>query len=136
MKTFEIIAVYGLLKGVKFGELAIEDVKRIITFRNTARPIVENFEKTRQEVEESFRPDNFDELVELERKGKERTEEETAKYLAEANAYRTKINEALVDELNKECETTFETLSADAIAILAGRHEWGFEELDVIELLK
>lgn len=136
MKTFEVIAVYRLLKGVKIGELAIEDVKRIITFRNIARPIVVNFEETQQEVEESFRPDNFEELVELERKGKERTEEETAKYLSEVSAYRTKINEALVDELNKECETAFEALSADAVAILARRHGWGFEELDVVELLK
>ena len=135
MKVFEIINAYNLLSEAKINSLNIEDVKKVLSFRKAARPVVEDFEKFRQDAEESLRPDNFNELVELEKLGDKRTEEQTAIYVDAVRAYRSSINEALDAEWNKEITANFDKLSEGALPLLIKANDWPLAELEKLEFL-
>lgn len=135
MKVYELQAAYVALQGVKISTLKMNDVKVILNFRKDARPHIEAFEAFSKDVDEAMKPADFDELVEIERKGGRATPEEIAHHRIAVTEYRNKIIEAIAEERNKDVEVAHGTLSAEAYDQLLKAKEWTVEEWESVGLL-
>lgn len=135
MKFRNIQNAYAALKGVKINTLEVEDAKIILNFRKEARPHIEAFEAFLQDVNDSLKPEDFDNLVEIEKKLDEATQEEKAYYHKSVSAWRNKVNVALGEELDKDIDITFGTLSKDGVALFLKAKEWTVEEWESVDFL-
>lgn len=135
MKIYELQAAYMALQGVKISTLEMDDVKVILNFRKDARPHIEAFEAFSKDVDEAMKPADFDELVEIERKGDKATPEEIAHHHREVIEYRNKILEAIAEERSKDVEVAHGTLSAEAYDKLLKAKEWTVEEWESVGFL-
>lgn len=132
MKIYELQAAYMALQGVKISTLRMDDVKVILNFRKEARPHIEAFEAFAKDVDEAMKPADFDELVEIERKGDKATPEEIAHHRRAVTEYRNKILEAIAEERSKDVEVAHGTLSAEAYDQLLKAKEWTVEEWESV----
>ena len=135
MKVYELQAAYVALQGVKINTLKMDDVKVILNFRKDARPHIEAFEAFSKDVDEAVKPADFDELVEIERKGDKATPEEIAHHHIAVMEYRNKIAEANSEERNKDVEVAHGTLSAEAYGQLLKAKDWDVEAWEAIGFL-
>lgn len=135
MKIYELQAAYVALQDVKINTLKMDDVKVILNFRKDARPHIEAFEAFSKDVDEVMKPTDFDELVEIERKGDKATPEEIAHHHIAVMEYRNKIDEAIAEERNKEVVVSHGTLSAEAYNLLLKAKDWTIEEWEAIGFL-
>lgn len=135
MKVYELQAAYMALQGVKINTLKMDDVKVILNFRKDARPHIEAFEAFSKDVDEVMKPTDFDELVEIERKGDKATPEEIAHHRTAVVEYRNKIVEAIAEERDKNVEVAHGKLSAEAYDQLLNAKEWTVEEWEAIGFL-
>lgn len=135
MKVYELQAAYVALQGVKISALKMDDVKVILNFRKDARPHIEAFEAFSKDVDEAMKPADFDELVEIERKGDKATPEEIAHHRIAVTEYRNKIVEAIAEERSKDVEVAHGTLSAEAYDQLLKAKDWSIEEWEAIGFL-
>ena len=135
MKVYELQAAYVALQGVKINTLKMDDVKVILNFRKDARPHIEAFEAFSKDVDEAMKPADFDELVEIERKGDKATPEEIRHHHTEVIEYRNKTDEAKAEECSKDVEVAHGTLSAEAYDQLLKAKDWTVEEWESVEFL-
>lgn len=135
MKIYELQAAYTALQGVKISTLKMDDVKVILNFRKDARPHIEAFEAFSKDVDEVMKPADFDELVEIERKGDKATPEEIAHHRIAVTEYRNKILEAIAEERSKDVEVGHGTLSDEAYDQLLKAKEWTVEAWEAIGFL-
>lgn len=135
MKIYELRNAYYALQGVKINTLKMDDVKVILNFRKDARPHIESFEAFSKDVDEVMKPTDFDELVEIERKGDKATPEEIVHHRIAVTEYRNKIVEAIAEERNKDVEVAHGTLSTEAYDHLLKVKDWTIEEWEAIGFL-
>lgn len=135
MKVYELRNAYYALQGVKINTLKIDDVNVMLDFRKEARPHVEAFEAYSKDADEVMKPADFDELVEIERKGDKATPSEIVHHNIEIQKYTRAVNDALRKERNKEVEVPFGTFSPEAREKLFKAKEWTVEEWEAIGFL-
>ena len=135
MKIYELQAAYVVLQGVKINTLKMDDVKVILNFRKDARPHIEAFEAFSKDVDEVMKPADFDELVEIERKGDKATPEEIMHHRIAVTEYHNKIDEAIAEERNKDVGVAHGTLSAEAYDQLLKAKDWTVEAWEAIGFL-
>ena len=135
MKIYELINAYYALQGVKINTLKMDDVYVMLDFRKDARPYVEAFEAFSKDVDEVMKPADFDELVEIERKGDKATPSEIVHHHIAVMEYRNKIAEAIAEERNKDVEVAHGTLSTEAYDQLLKAKDWTIEEWEAIRFL-
>lgn len=135
MKVYELINAYYALQGVKINTLKMDDVYVMLDFRKDARPYVEAFEAFSKDVDEVMKPADFDELVEIERKGDKATPSEIVHHNIEIQKYNKAVKDALRKERNKDVEVAHGTFSPEAYDQLRKVKDWTIEEWESISFL-
>lgn len=126
IKTSEVVAAVGLLKGLKLGN--VDETALVSIWRNLSamRPIVENYEKDVKEVQESLQDEKFNELQKRLQVAREKEEKanagtyqlteddkiETQAIIAEFNAFNKKSEPRYKELADKEVEVNIEEVSA------------------------
>ena len=135
MKLREIVICYKTLGEAKVTKLSDADVVKIVKARKAMRPIADDFEAFLKDCQEKFKPEDWDKVQEKVQKWSELSEEEKLACNKVIIAYQKKLDEALVEEQDKDGELTLEKLDEGAESKLLLENGWEVKRLDEIALL-
>ena len=131
MKLIELVACYKALGEAKVTKLEESEVVKVVKARKAMRPFAEEYDAFLKDVQEKFKPENFDEI----QKWKDLSDEEkiaTNKALAE---YQKKVNDAVEAELDKDVEVSVEKLSESSETKILLENGWEIKKLDELSVL-
>ena len=137
----KVVECYKLLGEAKVTKLEDGEVVNVVKARKAMRPIADEYESFLKDVQEKFKPENWDEVQSKVQKWQQEGEKTT---LTEAE--RVEVNKALVDyskkvdsaikeELSKEVELNIEKLKEDSATKMLVENGWEVGKLDLIEIL-
>lgn len=135
MKLVELVACYKALGEAKVTKLEESEVIKVVKARKAMRPFAEEYDAFLKDVQEKFKPENFDEIQSNVQKWKDLSDEEkiaTNKTLAE---YQKKVNDAVEAELNKVVEVSVEKLNENSATKILLENGWELKKLDEIEVV-
>lgn len=141
MKLKEIVVAYKTLGEAKVSKLEEADVIKILKARKEMRKHAEDYEAFLKDVQETFKPENWDEIQTKIQKWQQEGENTT---LTEAERieinkvlieYQKKVDAAVREELEKEIEILIEKLSNDASTKLLVENNWEIKKLDDLDIL-
>lgn len=141
MKLKHIIAAYKALGEAKATSLEMKEIIKIVKARKAMRPYAEEFESFLKDVQEKFKPENWDEVQvkvqQWQQEGEKTTltENEREEVSITAIAYKKSIDEALREELEKEVDLNFERLDEETGAKLISGNAWELKKLDDLEIM-
>ena len=135
MKLVELVDCYKALGEAKVTKLEESEVIKVVKTRKAMRPFAEEYDAFLKDVQEKFKPENFDEIQSNVQKWKDLSDEEkiaTNKALAE---YQKKVNDAVEAELNKVVEVSVEKLNENSATKILLENGWELKKLDEIEVI-
>lgn len=135
MKLREIVICYKTLGEAKVTKLSDADVVKIVKARKAMRPIADDFKAFLKDLEEKFKPEDWDKVQEKMQKWSELSKEEKLACDKVIIAYQKKLDEALIEEQEKDVELTLEKLEEGAGSKLLSENGWEVKRLDDIALL-
>lgn len=135
MKLREIVICYKTLGEAKVTKLSDADVVKIVKARKAMRPIADDFEAFLKDCQEKFKPENWEQIQEKAQKWAELSEEDKLACNKAIIAYQKKLDEALVEEQEKEVELTLEKLEEGAESKLLLENGWEVKRLDEIAII-
>ena len=127
----EMNNAYVALENIALGNVPVADIIKIKRARKEMRPHVEAYRAFDEDVRKSL--PNYDVLAELERKGKDCTEEEVAKYKELIPAFKEALDAALTPELEKEYDLPIEQISEEGEAQIVSNNNLSQAALKVIQ---
>lgn len=130
----QIVNAYEALESIETKSLEVEDIMAILSVRRALRPIKEDFAAFMKDASEKFKPANIDELVEIEKRWDDATEEEKVAHNKDVAAY----HKAIADAVNAEYADDIDIeakLPDEVAAKVAKMKEWTIEQLDVLSIL-
>lgn len=130
MKLKEIVSTYKLLGEAKVMNLSEEEVLTIVIARKKMRILAMEYDEYLKDVQDKFRPDNFDELVIKAQSWDELSKEEQQSISNQLKAYEKKVNNVVKDELNKIVEIDIQPLSEECLAKLIKMNGWSINKID------
>lgn len=131
----QAVAAYNALGAAKTTSVEHADILAVIKARRVLRPIVEERDAFVKDAMEKFKPADYDELVAIENKGKDATDDEKKKHYHGVSAYYKAVNEAAEAEFAKELELELPTISEDALAKLVKENGWNMAQADELSIL-
>lgn len=135
MKIKEIVNAYKTLGEAKVNNLEESEILKIVKARKSMRTIAEEFEAFLKDVQEKFKPDNFDEIQSKAQKWSELSDEEKIELNKLFKIYETSINKALAEEQEKDVDLTLDKLSEETISKLLKANEWSVNKLDELSIM-
>lgn len=135
MKVKEIVSAYKALGEAKVNNLEESEIIKILKSRKTMRSIAEEFNEFLKEVQDKFKPENFEEIQFKLQNWSEVSDEDKIKITNIIKEYEAKINSAIKDELEKEIELELEKLNENSISKLLKNNEWPIQKLDEISII-
>lgn len=135
MKVKEIVDCYKTLGEAKVTKLSEADVVKIVKARKTLRPHAEDFEAFLKDCQEKFKPTDFDKVQEKAQKWDSLTNEEKIEVNKVLIDYQKKLNDAILDEQEKEIEVTLEKLEDGAGSKLIQENSWEVKKLEDIDVM-
>ena len=130
MKLKEIVSTYKLLGEAKVMNLTEEEVLAIVIARKKMRTLAIEYDEYLKDVQDKFRPDNFDELVSKAQNWDELNKEEQQLISNQLKAYEKKVNNIVKEELNKIVEIDVQPLSEECLAKLIKMNGWSINKID------
>lgn len=130
MKLKEIVSTYKLLGEAKVMNLTEEEVLTIVIARKQMRRLAIDYDEYLKDVQDKFRPDNFEELAMKAQNWDELSKEEQQEINLQLKVYERKVNSIVKDELNKEVEINLEPLSEACLAKLIKMNGWSINKID------
>ena len=127
----EMNGAYIALGNIKLDKVAPTDIAKIMRARKEMRSHVEAYQAFDEDVRKA--QPNYDLLVELEMKDKNRTDEEIVKYRELIPAFVAGVNEAIVPELEKEFDLNIEPISEDAVVQIISNNGLTLNDIEVIK---
>lgn len=134
MKLKSLITAYKTLGEAKVTKLETNEVLKIVKARKAMRPHAEDYDAFLKDCQEKFKPSNFDEIQERAQKWDSLTDDEKKDLNIVLMEYNNKINDAVIEELEKEVEVTVEKLNEDALTNLLQENGWKTKDLDNLEV--
>ena len=137
----QIVSAYKALDDAKVTKLEEIEVIKIVKARKVMRTIVEDYEAFLKDVQEKFKPENWDEIQtkiqQWQGEGENTTLSETERIEINKTIvdYTNKVNFAVKEELDKEVEIIIETLKEDSSTKLLVENNWELKKLDEIEIM-
>lgn len=137
----QVVEAYKSLGDAKVSKLEEADVIKVVKARKAMRPIADEYEAFLKDVQDKFKPENWDEVQEKiqqwQKEGEKTTlsEEERIELNKAIIGYQNKINQAIKEELEKEVELNIEKLSEGADVKIMSANDWTPNQLDTIEIL-
>lgn len=135
MKLKEIVSAYKVLGEAKVNSLEESEILKIVKARKAMRAMVEEYDAFLKDVQEKFKPENFETLQNKVQKWSELTEEEKIEVNKQLKVYETNINKAVLAEIEKEVDVTIEKLNEDSITKLLKNNEWSTNKVDEISVI-
>lgn len=135
MKLKELIAAYKALGEAKVTKLEASEVLKIVKARKAMRPFAEEYEAFLKDCQEKFKPVTWDEIQAKAQKWESLTDDEKKDLNIVLMEYNNKINEAILDEIEKEVEVSVEKLNEDSLTKMLQENEWEVKRLEELEVL-
>lgn len=135
MKLKEIVDAYKALGEAKVHNLEESEILKIVKARKVMRQYAEEYDTFLKDCQEKFKPENFDEIQSKIQKWDELTNEEKVSINKVLIAYQQSINNAVVEELEKIIDITFDKLNEDTISKLLKNNEWPINKLDELQIM-
>ena len=123
-----------MLGEAKVTKLDFTEALKIIKARKTMRPFAEEYDAFLKDCQEKFKPENWDEVQAKAQKWESLTDDEKKDLNIILMEYNNKINNAVLEELEKEVEVTVEKLNEDALTNLLQENAWKTKDLDNLEV--
>jgi uncharacterized protein YnzC (UPF0291/DUF896 family) len=134
MKLKQLIAAYKMLGEAKVTKLDFTEALKIIKARKAMRPFAEEYDAFLKDCQEKFKPEYWDEVQAKAQKWESLTDDEKKDLNIVLMEYNNKINNAVLEELEKEVEVTVEKLNEDALTNLLQENGWKTKDLDNLEV--
>ena len=137
----QIVSAYKTLGDAKVSKLEESEVIKVVKARKTMRTIAEDYESFLKDVQEKFKPENWDEIQtkiqQWQKEGEDTTLSESERIAINKTVldYTNKINAAVKEELDREVEINIDTLKEDSSTKLLVENNWEMKKLDEIEIL-
>lgn len=135
MKIKEIVSAYKALGEAKLKDIEDSEIKKIVVNRKNMRSVVEAFDAFLKDIQEKFKPENWDQAQEKIQKWSELSDEEKIELNKTAKTYEANIQNVLKEEAEKEVEVTIETLSEETLTKLLKYNDWPVSKLDELSIL-
>ena len=141
MKVKEIVTAYKVLGDAKVTKLEESEVIKVVKIRKAMRSIAEDYEQFLKDVQEKFKPENWDEIQskiqqwQQEGENTALSEEERIEINKIVIEYTRKIDTALKEELEKEISIDIEKLKEDSLTKLLIENGWELKKLEELEIL-
>lgn len=141
MKLKQILVAYKVLGEAKVQKLDEKEVIKVVKARKAMRPHADEYEAFLKDVQEKFKPENWDEVQtkvqKWQQEGENTTLSETER--AEINKalidYQKKVETTVKEELEKEVELSIDKLSEESATKLLVENGWELKKLDEIEVV-
>lgn len=140
-KVKNIVEAYKVLGEAKVTKLEESEVIKVVKARKTMRPVADDFEAFLKDVQEKFKPENWESIQEKvaqwQKEGENTTltEEERIEINKTLASYQNSINKAVNDELEREVEIEIESLKEESAIKLLTENGWELKKLDEIEVV-
>lgn len=134
MKLKQLIAAYKMLGEAKVTKLDFTEALKIIKARKAMRPFAEEYDAFLKDCQEKFKPEYWDEVQAKAQKWESLTDDEKKDLNIVLMEYNNKINNAVLEELEKEVEVTVEKLNEDSLTNLLQENGWKTKDLDNLEV--
>lgn len=137
----QIVSAYKTLGDAKVSKLEESEVIKVVKARKAMRTIAEDYESFLKDVQEKFKPENWDEIQtkiqQWQKEGEDTTLSESERIAINKAVldYTNKINAAVKEELDREVEINIDTLKEDSSTKLLVENDWEMKKLDEIEIL-
>lgn len=141
VKIKNIVSAYKTLGEIKTAKLEEAEIVKILKARKAMRPFAEEFDAFLKDVQEKFKPANWDELQQKiaqwqqDDKNTTLTNEEKIEINKVLARYQNSINSVINDEFEREVEISIETLKEESIVKLLTENNWELKKLDDIEII-
>lgn len=141
MKLKEIVSAYKLLGEAKVTKLDEAEVVKIVKIRKEMRSYADAYEEFLKDVQEKFKPENWDDVQAKLQKWQQEGEKTTLTEYEriEVNKvfinYQKKIESAVKEELEKEIHISIEKLKEDSLTKLMIENAWEVKKLDDLDIL-
>lgn len=136
MKLKEIVFIYKTLGEAKVTKLEESEVIKIVKLRKEMRNHAESYEQFLKDVQDKFKPENWDDVQtkvqQWQQEGENTTLTETERIELNKTLidYQRKIESAVSEELNKEVDITFDKLKEESLTKLMLENNWELKKLD------
>jgi isopenicillin N synthase-like dioxygenase len=138
IKTEKVLAAYRLLGSAKYTKLADEDKIKVLKICIALKPVATKYDEDSKDVAEKLKPsEDYDERLAMaqdyDRASRDKDADMSAvkmgpaefnEFIKEMNHYQDLISKALQDEMEKEVEVEFESISEDALLKLMNSNDW------------
>ena len=120
MKLNKIVFAYKILGEAKVQTLAEKEVIKVIKARKTMRPHADEYEAFLKDVQEKFKPEDWDDLQKKVQQWREEgekttlTKEEQMEINKKMVDYQKKVEAVVKEELEKEIKLEIEPLSEES----------------------
>lgn len=137
----QIVAAYNALGDAKLTKLDDAEKSKVVKARKAMRPIADEYEAFLKDVQEKFKPENWDEIQEKiqqwQKEGEKTTltEEERIELNKAIIGYQNGVDKAVKEELEKEVELNFDKLSEDSDVKIMSASDWTPKQLDAIDIM-
>lgn len=140
-KVKNIVEAYKVLGEAKVTKLEESEVIKVVKARKAMRPVADDFEAFLKDVQEKFKPENWESIQEKvaqwQKEGENTTltEEERIEINKTLASYQNSINKAVNDELEREVEIEIESLKEESAIKLLTENGWELKKLDEIAVI-
>lgn len=124
LTTDTIVAAATALMGAKLTKMANADKFAVINAMRVFRPVAEAFDKFKADAREKLKPENFEAMQEQAKRYDELTEAERVDFTVAYNDYERAVKECVTDELRKEVEVDYQTISEEAFGALLDSNDF------------
>ena len=141
MKVKEIVTAYKVLGDAKVTKLEESEVIKIVKARKSMRSIAEDYEQFLKDVQEKFKPENWDDVQQKVQQWQQEgenttlTEEERMTVNRALIEYTKKVDSAVKDELEKEVDINIEKLKEESLTKLIIENDWELKKHEELEIL-
>lgn len=137
----EVVSCYKALGEAKVTKLEESEVIKIVKVRKAMRQIADDYEAFLKDIQEKFKPENWDEvqkkIQQWQQEGEKTTLTDSEKI--EINKilidYQSKIEKAVKEELSKEIELNIDKLKDGSDTKLLVENNWELNKLNDIEII-
>lgn len=141
MKIKEIVTIYKTLGEAKVTKLEESEVIKIVKARKEMRKYSDDYEAFLKDVQEKFKPEDWDDVQTKVQKWQQEGENTTLtdEQKIELNKvlfeYQRKIDASLKEELDRDVNITFDKLKEDTLTKLMIENGWELKKLDDLDIL-
>lgn len=132
---FQIVNAYYALETISTTTLEVADIVAVLVARKALRPHVEEYEAFVNDARERLKPANYEELVEIEQRLNDATDEEKRAHSIGVFNYNKAIDDALMTAFTENIDVADAVLPIETAAKIAKMKEWTIEQMNVLSIL-